>query len=121
MRRDAITRKTAFSKRSTMAPVWFRRVAAGLMMESVRSTAMLVSGSLEAWPYSGGKAGEQADGEGGRGAGRIGAFRHFCDAREASKSRAGSGRGRREADPVPGGFRRRLYQRGGLRSLGGVA
>jgi hypothetical protein len=37
MRREAITRSPAFSNRSTMAPVRLRRVASGLMMESVSS------------------------------------------------------------------------------------
>src|SRR6185503_10994101 len=32
--------KPAFSKRATISPVRLRRVASGLMMESVRSTAM---------------------------------------------------------------------------------
>ena len=46
-------RRPAFSNRSTIAPVRFRRVASGLMMESVRSTAMGSSERLGIWrPYS---------------------------------------------------------------------
>src|ERR1700712_776339 len=56
MRREATTLRPAFSKRSTMAPVRFRRVASGLMMERVRSTAMGVSGKCEKCAgYSGGR------------------------------------------------------------------
>src|SRR6202012_5693275 len=47
MRLEAMTRRPAFSKRSMMAPVWLRLVASGLMMESVRSTAISESSDRE--------------------------------------------------------------------------
>src|SRR6185503_569612 len=46
MRRWAITRRPFSSKRALILPVRFRRVASGLMIEKVRSTAIKSSASV---------------------------------------------------------------------------
>src|SRR5579872_2825748 len=54
-------RKPLFSKRSLIAPVRLRRVASGLMIDSVRSVAMKIrSGCSGAGGYSGSVAGRQS-------------------------------------------------------------
>src|SRR5215471_14027297 len=53
MRLWATTRRPAFSNRAMISPVRLRRVASGLTMERVRSTAMGYSLERRA-PYSGG-------------------------------------------------------------------
>src|SRR3546814_649489 len=48
MRREATTRSPASSSILVIAPVRFRRVASGLMIEKVRSVAMAVYSSIDA-------------------------------------------------------------------------